>query len=444
MQQKKNIFLSILTCIIFAFIAILSTCNIFVFVGICVACIGFIFILKKRKYDVSELLSLFLFAIPIFGFSLFVITSKFNLDPNAEGYVPEQICFIFATLLLPFLGYQCRDLQGFDLKRIIQIVYKLLAFWMFINLFITLIKFGPFHALIYKNKYFYEYGHLTRLPIGQMAFMFLGARVERVSLEFFIMFAGILSTSILGLFFVRFEQDKRSFLTYLICGCVGLLCLLFTINKQSIFVYIFLAIASALIVLFGKGILKFNKVTKIVVYSLCGVAGVLFLLFMLNAFDVQPLADGIKNAKFFNRLFNTNRYSKYAKQILSSVFQGKLFTGFTGYLIGQDSLKLSGSWLFDTLLIAQFFGWICFIGFVVLIFVRYVQYYKTSEDEKASKILLLTFILSVLLITLIGYNSIPSSNNAVYFPIYLIAPFLLLLVIFGYLGKGKKEVKENE
>lgn len=444
MTQKKNYFLRILTCILFAFIGILSMCHIFVFIGICAACCGLIIILKKQKYDVQSLLTLFLFVIPIFGLSLFILTSNFNLDPNAEGYIAQQIFFIIASLLLPFLGYQCRELEGFDLKKIIQIVYKLLAFWMLINLFITLIKFGPFYGLIYKNKYFFEYGKLARLPIDQMAFMFLGFKVERVSVQFFVLFAGILSSAILGLFFVTFKQDKRSFLTYLICGCVGLLCLLFTLNKQSLLVYIPLLIAFSLIVLFAKGIIKFNKVTKIVIYSLCGVAGILFILFVLNALSVQPLADAIVGNKFFNKIFNDNRYSKAYKDIISTVFKEKLFTGFTGYLIGKDSLVLSGSWLFDTLLIGQLFGWVFFITFVVLIFVRYVQYYKVSKEEKSSKVLLLCFILSTLLITLVGYNSIPSANNELYFPIYLIAPFLVLLIIYGYLGKDNKEEKTNE
>lgn len=405
-------------------------------------CSVMLIILKKAKYDVSQLLMLFIYAIPIFGFSLFVITSKFNLDPNAEGYVAHQVFLIIATLLLPFLGYQCRDIKGFNLKKILLVIYKLLAFWMAINFIITLFQFGPFYTFIYETKYFYEYGHLTRLPIGQMAYMFFGVKVERVSIQVFVLFAGILSSSILGLFYVSYKEDKRSFLTYLICGTIGILCLLLTLNEKSVLSYLLLIIAFTLVLLFSKGIIKYNKVTKIVIYSLCGVLGILFILFILNASGVRPINDLIESVWLSHKIFNANDFSAACNRIIYAALTNKYFSGFTGYLIGQDSLTLSGSWLFDMLLIAQLLGLVCFITFVVLMFVRYVQYYKTSEDDKTSKIMLLVFILSIFLITLVGYNSMPSSVNEKYFPIFFTSPFLILLIIFGYIGK-KEEVKNE-
>ena len=440
MLQKKNIFFSILTCLVLAFVTILSSTNIFVFVGVLLACSVLLTVLKKRKYDGTQLLTLYTFVIPILGFALFVITSQFNLDPNAEGYTAHQVLLIIGTITLPFLGYQCRGINGFNIKNVLLSIYKILALWMLINLFITMIQFGPFYSLIYKGKYFYEYGHLSKLSIDKMAYMFLGIKVERVSLELFTLFAGILTSAFLGLFFVSYEQDKKSFITYLVCGCVGGLCLLLTINKYSILTYLVLIIGFVLIILFSKGVIKYNKVTKIVIFSICGVIGVLFILFILNAMNVEPLATSIEKVWLFNKLFNTNMFSKSYKQIIETTFSHKYFYGFSGYLIGVDSLKLSGSWLFDFLLIAQLDGLILFILFIVLLFVRYVQYYKTSKDDKHSKVMLLGFILSILLVTLVGYNSMPSSVNGKYFPIFLMSPFLVLLVIYGYLGR--EEVKQ--
>jgi quinol-cytochrome oxidoreductase complex cytochrome b subunit len=171
------------------------------------------------------------------------------------------------------------------------------------------------------------------------------------------------------------------------------------------------------------------------------VVGVLFLLFVLNALNCRPLADWIKSVWLLNKIFNANDFSKSYQLIIKEFFENNYFSGFTGYLIGKDNVRLSGSWLFDMLMIAQVFGWVCFIAFIVLLFVRYVQYFKTSTDDKISKVLLLGFILSIVTVTFVGYNSVPSSVNSKYFPIFFMAPFLLLLVFYGYMGK-QEVIKE--
>ena len=55
---------------------------------------------------------------------------------------------------------------------------------------------------IYKDRYFFDYGHIASLPVNKIAYMLLGFKVTRVSVELFTLVASVLSSAILGLFFV--------------------------------------------------------------------------------------------------------------------------------------------------------------------------------------------------------------------------------------------------
>ncbi len=269
--------------------------------------------------------------------------------------------------------------------------------------------------------------------------MLLGFNVTVVTVEFFTIFASILSSAILGLFFTSFKEDKRSFLTYLVCGCIGLLCIFFTLNKSLIIAYLALIVGMILTVLFGKKIIPFNKNTKITIFCIAGLVSLIFIIFVLNALNVQPLANVIEGNAFLNKLFNTNKVIRKYHDLIRTMVDCKGYRGFTGYLAGKDSVTFSGSWLFDMIPFAQIFGWATFIIFVSVFFVRFAQYFKTSSNDTAIKILLFSVVLSFFAFTIAGYDSMPYLENSKYLPLIFIAPFVIIVFIFGYIGENSEE-----
>ena len=115
------------------------------------------------------------------------------------------------------------------------------------------------------------------------------------------------------------------------------------------------------------------------------------------------------------------------------------YRGFTGYLIGRDNIVFTGSWVFDLFAIGQIFGWIIFIIFVILMFARFTNFFKTSNNDFSSKMLLFGVTLAFFAFTIAGYNSQPFFENTLYVPFIFVAPFLMILFIYGYVGENSEE-----
>lgn len=398
-------------------------------------------ILNNKKLNTEFLLTMLLSVIPLVGIVLFSMISKFNLDPDSNYSTAKYIFLALGAFSVPFLGFQSRTTAKFDIKKAIKVIYIGLAIWMLINFIITLFKFGPFYTFIYKDRYFFDYGHIARLPVDRIACMLLGFKVEYVTAELFCLVSSVLSSAVLGVFFVSFKDDKRTFFEYLICGCIGLLCIILTLNKKLMLAYIVLVLGFTLIVLFAKKIIKWNKITKIITFSLCGLAGVIYVIFMLKALNVQPLANAIADNEFLNRFFVTNRVINKHFGIVRSMADNNCLNGFTPYLVGNDTLTLSGSWFFDMFAIGQVFGWVCFIIFVVVIFIRFFKYAKESDDSFDSKVMVISLILGFLLFITVGYNSMPYFENTLYLPVFFLSPFVLIMFLYGYMGNNEEEIK---
>ena len=425
-----------------AFLAFNFSNNIIVFT--CLSLLGNVIFLifGNRKHKDVNLLTLCCCVIPLTGFCVFCLKSGFNLDPNSNHNLTNYIFLIIASISIPFLGFQARAEKKFEIKTAIKIIYCALAFYMLINLLLTLINYGPLYTFIYSDRFFFDYGHIGRLPVGKTAYMLLGFKTDVVTIELFTMFASLLFSAILGVFFVSYNEDKRSFLIYLICGCIGLLCILLTLNKGLIISYLALVVGFSLIILFAKKIIPFNKTTRIVTYSIAGIVFIIFVVFMLSALNVQPIANAIECSPFFNRLFNANRVIGKYHNLIREMSNSKAFSGFTGYLVGNDSVTLSGSWLFDMFAIAGIFGWAVFVVFIILIFVRYFHYCKVNKDDLISKVLVIGVILSFILFTIAGYNSMPYLDNYGYSLMVFMSPFLILLFMYGYIGDREEEETE--
>ena len=429
---KTNISISWAVYIFLGMLAFNFADNIIVFASLALVANTLLLIFSKRKFNSEFLLTLLLCVIPLVGLALFSLTSKFNLDIDSNYSLVKYMFLIAAFIAVPFLGFQSRECEKFDIKVALKVIYILLGLWMLINFFITLIQFGPFYTFIYNNRYFFDYGHIARLPVNKMAYMLLGFKVEVVNAELFALVASVLSSAILGVFFVSFKEDKCGFLVYLITGFVGLLCLIFTLNKTFIIGYFALVIAFTLIVLFAKKIIPWNKITKIVIFSIIGLIGLYFLLVMLSGFKLLHLEN---TSFFFNKL--TRKYHNFIRAMVDH----KTYNGFTGYLLGQDNLKFTGSWMFDMFAIVGVFGWVAFLIFVVVMFIRYVNYFKSSNDDFSSKVIILGIILGLLLFSGASYDSMPYFENALYVPMFFLSPFIILLFIYGYIGKNEEAIK---
>lgn len=409
-------------------------------------------VVVHRQIKVEGLSSYAFFLFPIFVYALLSSLSIFvKYSTGAIGTLNS----IFIPISLTFAclsGYFVSHIKGFDLQKVFLVIYGALALFVLINLILTMIYYVPFYTLRYKNSYLFYDGKLLMtyednisygkpVTIGETAYMLFGFEAVRVTLTYWSLFPMILCTSAIGLFYVKYKNNRKLFLTYLTFTILGALSLLLTISKTSLIADLFLVITLALIILYIK-VKKSRKPIRIGLIVLLVLFIIGFLMMLLNAQPWEFLSgyqNFIKNNRLFNRLFNSSYYFNRIYSILYGLFtEGHIFGAPVGSGTGADLsiyVRPSNSWVFDNLLTSGVFGAVFFTFALYIGIKQMVKYYKNSPEKEFNKALLFAFVIGTLVITGVGYCSIPIINANNLYPVYMFAPFLIVLFLISYTFK---------
>lgn len=415
-----------------------------------------------NKEGISSYL-FFLFPILLYGilaaFSYFNKDQAFDLYGGLSCFVPIGLVCFSAT------GYFLSINKEFKIKTALLVIYSAVALFTVINLFATCIHFAPFHTLIYKNKYIYFDGAPSSAPVGEMAYMLMGFQMSETSIAAFSLYPSVLLSAFVPLFFMKFKEDKKSFLLYLGFGLLGLICLVCNPTKMLVLSDLLVVVVLAIVVLVLKGIIK-----KDVLAIVSVVIGVLFLgCFLILTMCAQSQPNGLESKlqnviggnSFLNRLFVTNRVVSPFRSILDRLFSTYKAFGVPTWSTTSDYLypqgtPLSGSWFFDNIVTTGSFGAIFFILVLVFGIRRLYFYFKYSEDELKEKAVIFGFIFSFLAYTVINYDSTPFIFADDIFPVYESGLFMIMLCLFSYCfarsdkpkapvtEEVKEEIKEEE
>ena len=130
------------------------------------------------------------------------------------------------------------------------VIYGAIALYSLINLFVTMIQFVPFYPIIFGNGTIYYDGEPSFIKLSNMAYALMGLQLTEVTIGYFSLFPTILLTAAVGLFFVKFKEDKLTFVLLCVYSVIGFISLLFTISKTSIIGDAIVVIVILLMVLF--------------------------------------------------------------------------------------------------------------------------------------------------------------------------------------------------
>ena len=430
-----------------------------------------IILVTFRQIKTDGLATLGFFLFPILIFSLLSVLSYFKYD---EYFIMYQSSFLFlipiGLICFAGSGYLINLTGSFKIRHALIVIYSGIALLTFINLLVTMIQFVPFYSLIYQNAYYYYDGFRSSTSVGNMAYFLVNFSMVEVSLSYFSYYPIILLTAFVPLGFIKFKENKKIFITYLCFGVLGLISLIFTINKMTLLMTFGIALLIGVISLYTKFNLNTKplKIASIVIGSL-GVLGILLLV--LNAQDSVGFSmriDALRNLTtgngFFNRLLNTNRFVSSYNSILDGIFASKTIEGrnvllkLFGYPIhggyvdyfGAMTWKLtdSNSFFFDTFFTSGLFG-VLFLAVILIIGIRRVfLYYKYSQDHKADKVMVLSFVIISLAYAFLAYDATPFIFNKTIIPFYMNNIFLIDLFLFGYClfnsEKPKEEIMQEE
>ena len=295
---------------------------------------------------------------------------------------------------------------------------------------------------------------MSSLSLGEMAYCLVGFTSTETSLSYFSLFASILSTALVALFFINPKEDRKTFELYAVCGGIGILALILTPCKMSFLTDFGLLVTCTILILAKK--IKWNEKSKKLVGNialvLIAIIAVLFIIFVLNAQEeigfLAPLQNLIKSNGLLNRLFNTNGLSTKYKLVISHLFNSGLMFGFQPgyYAINGEEVGLftSGSALFDVYMVSGLFGLIFLAIFLTAAIKRLIKYFNKSTDAEYVKVLIASYILVFLTYVILNYDSMPFAFKDETMPMYMLTPFLICLFFIGYTYSNKKEELVNE
>ena len=433
----------------------------FILYGSLAGVIAVLLILVTFKEITKEgIVSYALFLFPLVIFSILSAISTYPIVSEGDVGLPNAIFIPITLIFLSLSGYLVSKVHKFDTSKLMLVVYGSLAVYVLVNLIVTLVYYVPFYTLIYQNSFIFYDGKPSPVPVGSMAYMLYGFKFLEVSVTYWRLFPAILSTALIALFFIKFKENKKVFIAYLIMGLLGLISLIFTISKYNLLTDIFLVLFLATLLV----AYKFPKSRKLIKYGVIG-AGILFVIALviviINAQEDASFATGLQNIiasnELLSRLLNTNRFITPINEVFNGIFNSyKLFgLGIGSFVIPESSGLVVGAeticWFVDSFNTSGVFGALFIAIFVVFTGRKIIEYFKKGNDLDVNKMLLIGFIIGTLGYMFVGFDSTPLIYYVDTNPFYMFPPFLTTIFLISYMygntnkltSSETKEVKET-
>ena len=452
-NKNKSSYTSViafLTLEILAFLAFNLSNSIIVFGIFGLVLLLFVILTSFRQIKENGITNAAFFFFPLF---IFLVLATFRFLPsvyfNGEDIEWGPVIFVpIAVLSFAISAYYLGLNKAFKIRTALTVIYSAIALYALINLISTMVEYVPFYTLKYKNAYVYYNGLISSLPIASMSYTLLGFSTIETKIEFFSFAPMILLSASVSLFFINPKKEKKTFILYSLITFIGFISLLLTPNKVMLLSEIVLLIVLAIVILFSKKKWHFNKF-KILGYVIIILFTLLLLIFILNAsFNFSF----ISNNSLLNRLFNANRFANKYNLILKDVFNGDGLYGAQLHVFYNGEFKeLTGNFIIDALFASGVFGIIFFMVALILGLRHLFIYYDKGHDKANDKTQLLAFVLSVLVLMFVNYESVPLANSEYTVIPFMSSPyFILTIFLMSYAFKKaedtmpKKEEEENK
>ena len=453
MMNKEKAFTIISSVAIFLLYEVLAfvsfglsnSFEVYAFVGIVLfvlVIVGHFFLLKK---DGASNFLIFLMPVVLLG-----IIFAFSSFSSGYATILTRILIPFAFIAFVGIGYISPLNENFKISNAMLVIYGGLALITLISYFATMVQYVPFYTIIHSDSYIYYDGARASLPIGSMAYFLSGFSFREVSIDYFLLFPSILSTSVIALFFLSPKNDTKKFVAYAIFAFIGLLALITMPNKMSLITTVLIVACVIIIILFGKS--KINgKIFSRVLLVLLILLLLAFIVFFLNAQKSWGFTSGLRNlianSHLLDRIFNSNRFSQKYIEILDGSLNFNFWLGFMPNPKYNSALHLdvfSDSVVFDTLLMTGLFGLAILIVVLVVAIRSFIKYFKSCDDQMIDKVLIAGFSVSTIIYASLNYNPEPYVFYSNLQPFFKNGLFLVLLFLVGYVYFKASHIKKVE
>ena len=389
-----------------------------------------------------------LFFVPLFLFVLLTALGNYSVAHAKVGdFSYAELVFIpLGILPMAFTGYLLSIDKHFKIKTFLIVIYSALAVYCAINLLYNIVNFGAFYPIFYKGFYLYYNGIKSELPVNDFAYTLEGFKFIEVEMNHYVLFPALLLSSSVMLIYLSPRKEKVIFITYSAFTLVSLLSLVFVPSILSLASIIIVALLD-LVIFVGKRFVKTRKVFKYVLYALIVLFVLGYLVYILNSQSITSgIGEAIAGNGLLNRLFNNNRFARVYNNVIIDIFSGSKFLGFAVNELAVDiyeEVHLSGGFIFDTYMTSGVLGALGLFIFIGLGLHSFKKYFHLHGDEFHLQAALLLFVL-----VFVGYSAFFNSGEyalyyRVYKPIYLTAPFMIMVFVLSYVITKSHPVVEE-
>ena len=448
--NKYSAAVSFLSLEVFAILAFSFSGSYVLFGSLSLAVCLLLLLFNIGEIKATGLSTIGFFIIPVFLYTLLTALGIYSRGHALLGnFSVAEVVFIPLGLLpMAFSGYLLSLDKSFKLQTFLLVVYGALTAITVVNMIVNLVNFGAFYTVIYSDYSMYYNGQLSDTLVKDMAYTLEGFKLIEVKMSHYVLYPGLLFSSIAMIPYLKFKEAKKTFIAYCGFAFIGLLAIVLFPSVIGAFAIGFNLLIAG-IVLLCKKVEKARKPVKIGV-TIIGVLGILFFFMMfINQQVNPPLFTGVK---FFDKLFNTNRIARIYNPMVNNLFSDK-FLGFIYYFpfAGSDPFlyDLTGSFFFDNFMTSGVIGNIAFVMMMVLAIFGFKRYFLSKNSEFSIKSALFTLVSFYF-----GYSFLFSDGQYGIFydirkPIFLTSTFMIVLFICAYVYSAnpkevKKEEKENE
>lgn len=445
MAEKDNFFVknkSIITFLILEVVALTAfnfgnISYIFGLAGAVLAIVGCFF-----AYEVSKEKKEFLWLLLPVGI-LFLISGIGSFNSYSKSFSSLGNISLFLSLpAFLALGFFIRKLEDVKPKTVLFAVGGGLAAITLFGLFSTLIEYGPFYSLIYKNTPNYYYNGIP-YDVTKEMFWLSGFEFGEVYIEYGSLFAILCASFLPGLLFISPKKNRNDFIICALIGGIGILTLLIIPNFKAILV---VAIASsfAFILKFLKNHKKVQEILGISFLAIVGLGIMFFALALINA------ALGFKFTGILDRIFVSNRIMLKTQPVFEALFakvDGQMVNlfGLQSYVYNERVL-LTETNIFEVELLKEvgLFGAVLFLGFLIMMGYYVWKYIKNGKDDDSVKSIVVVLVLSFFVIaSMFNAVIIAPHNDVSYNPFLRSSLLLVVLFLLGYVYRAPTKEEEK-
>lgn len=397
-SNKKSFISSLFAILILEFIVALSI-NFFAY-NFIVRIIGILLMIlscilyfgNAKKISINEIL--FLVLSLLYGVSVLP-----DALLNHNGL--DVFSIVFSFLSVSWLGYTIGNDESYQNKPLIVIFGSLFLFGI-VSLFATLFSYGFFFALTRDTS---SVEHSTKMwIIGLDPFV----KESRVFISFFGYELSLLSSGLMVLWANKKVESKDTLLRKIalaggVLGVVGLLTMPYLLGIIITVVSIGI---TTLIIYFPK-----EKKKRFVIYLGGGIVALLALVvIVLKGNDIARIKAGLN--------------------VLKNVFNYPLGNQPEEVLIGTPNTR---NIYLDALYQNGIPSLFVLLGITAIVGYSLVKYYKTSNDSKIKKNLILSIIIHYFIYVNLNYGQVVFVEYGDKLPLYLDPTLLVILLLTGYM-----------